>query len=249
MTSSPDPAPGALLDPGSGLPCPYLRAAGGEWRNAVPSRDHVCGALGTPVPVGPEAQRRLCFGVPEDCERYQAALEDRRTVAPVPPGRPIARTAPVVVERGRSPVGFPRSLNTRLLGQAGLVLVMAAALLALLIARAVGPDGRGAGPTASHGAGSSGGATATASTGLSPSPTAPVSPSASAAASPTPRPSATPSRTPAPSPVAGRTYRVQSGDTLSGIAARFGTTVKVLKQLNGIVDGSLIHVGQVLKLP
>ena len=39
------------------------------------------------------------------------------------------------------------------------------------------------------------------------------------------------------------------GDTLSGIAARFGTTVKVLAELNGIADPSLIRVGQVLVLP
>jgi len=42
---------------------------------------------------------------------------------------------------------------------------------------------------------------------------------------------------------------VKSGDTLSAIAARNGTTVKILAQLNGIADPSLIRVGQVLTLP
>jgi nucleoid-associated protein YgaU len=47
----------------------------------------------------------------------------------------------------------------------------------------------------------------------------------------------------------GNTYTVSSGDTLSNIAARFGTTVDVLCQLNGITNPNMIFVGQVLKLP
>ena len=47
----------------------------------------------------------------------------------------------------------------------------------------------------------------------------------------------------------GRTYVVVSGDTLSGIAKRFGTTVNVLVKLNNISNPNLIRVGQVLKLP
>ena len=41
---------------------------------------------------------------------------------------------------------------------------------------------------------------------------------------------------------------VQSGDTLSGIAAKYGTTVAALVQLNGIANPDLIHVGAVLKI-
>lgn len=43
-------------------------------------------------------------------------------------------------------------------------------------------------------------------------------------------------------------YTVQAGDTLSGIAARFGTTYQQLAQINNISNPSLIHVGQVLRL-
>ena len=46
-----------------------------------------------------------------------------------------------------------------------------------------------------------------------------------------------------------KTYTVKSGETLSGIAAKNGTTVKMLQNLNGIKNVNLIHVGQVLKLP
>ena len=42
---------------------------------------------------------------------------------------------------------------------------------------------------------------------------------------------------------------MQAGDTLSGIAARFGTTVAELVSLNNISDPNLIYVGQVLKIP
>ncbi len=61
----------------------------------------------------------------------------------------------------------------------------------------------------------------------------------------TPAPPAPPA--PPASPAAG-TYIVKSGDTLSGIAARFGTTVAALVQANGIADPDRIYAGQVLKL-
>ncbi|HIR08587.1 MAG TPA: LysM peptidoglycan-binding domain-containing protein, partial [Candidatus Pullichristensenella stercoripullorum] len=44
----------------------------------------------------------------------------------------------------------------------------------------------------------------------------------------------------------GDTYTVQRGDTLSEIAARFGTTVNALVRLNNIADRDLIYPGQVL---
>ena len=53
--------------------------------------------------------------------------------------------------------------------------------------------------------------------------------------------------TPTPDPQ--RTYTVVAGDTLSGIAARFDTTVEELASLNNISDPSKLSVGQVLVLP
>ncbi|MGV3465261.1 MAG: glycoside hydrolase domain-containing protein, partial [Heyndrickxia sp.] len=44
------------------------------------------------------------------------------------------------------------------------------------------------------------------------------------------------------------TYNIASGDTLSGIAAKFGLTVSFIAQLNGIEDPNVIRAGQVLKL-
>ena len=57
-----------------------------------------------------------------------------------------------------------------------------------------------------------------------------------------------------PSPVipntGGSTYTVQAGNTLSSIAAEFGTTVAALEQANPqITDPNLIYTGEVLNLP
>lgn len=45
-----------------------------------------------------------------------------------------------------------------------------------------------------------------------------------------------------------RTYTVKSGDTLSGIAQRYGTTWQELQRKNGISNANLIRPGQVLKI-
>ncbi len=61
-------------------------------------------------------------------------------------------------------------------------------------------------------------------------------------------PAPTPPATPPPSgnPT---TYVVQSGDTLSRIAARFGISLNALAQANGITNPNYIYVGQVLIIP
>lgn len=46
----------------------------------------------------------------------------------------------------------------------------------------------------------------------------------------------------------GSSYIVQSGDTLSGIAAQYGTTAAALASLNGISNPNVIYVGQTLKV-
>lgn len=45
-----------------------------------------------------------------------------------------------------------------------------------------------------------------------------------------------------------RTYTVRAGDTLSGIAARYGTSWQHLQQINGIKNANLIYAGQVLRI-
>ena len=45
-----------------------------------------------------------------------------------------------------------------------------------------------------------------------------------------------------------KTYTVRAGDTLSGIAAKYGTTYQRLAQINGISNPNIIYAGQVLKI-
>lgn len=48
--------------------------------------------------------------------------------------------------------------------------------------------------------------------------------------------------------ISGINYKVKSGDTLSEIAQKFGTTVSKLASLNNIKNVNLIYVGQTLKI-
>ncbi len=86
-----------------------------------------------------------------------------------------------------------------------------------------------------------------------------ITPAPDPSASPTPTPTETPSSTPTPTPTTSpspapaapapvSTYTVVRGDSLSGIASRFGTTTRNLMSINGITNANLIRVGQVLKL-
>jgi LysM repeat protein len=70
------------------------------------------------------------------------------------------------------------------------------------------------------------------------------------AATPTPTPTPT-SEIPAESEtvVAEVEYRVQSGDTLWSIAAKFGVTLARLQEYNSISNAAYIRVGQLLKIP
>lgn len=73
-------------------------------------------------------------------------------------------------------------------------------------------------------------------------------------------PSATPTDVPATATIAASegggeasaptvTYRVQSGDTLSTISARYGVSVDALASANDIADANTIQVGQTLVIP
>lgn len=44
-------------------------------------------------------------------------------------------------------------------------------------------------------------------------------------------------------------YTVKNGDTLSGIAAKYGTTYQAIAAFNGITNPNLIRVGQKIKIP
>ena len=52
-----------------------------------------------------------------------------------------------------------------------------------------------------------------------------------------------------PAKIVGSSYKIKSGDTLSAIAKKRGTTVATLKKLNSIKDVNKIFAGRSLKLP
>ena len=43
-------------------------------------------------------------------------------------------------------------------------------------------------------------------------------------------------------------YTIKSGDTLSGIAAKYGTTYQNLAAMNGIADPNKIYAGQTIRI-
>lgn len=57
-----------------------------------------------------------------------------------------------------------------------------------------------------------------------------------------------PAPQPSPAPEITTTYRVVKGDTLSGIAAKFGTTWQALQRINGLADPNKIFPGQILRI-
>lgn len=63
------------------------------------------------------------------------------------------------------------------------------------------------------------------------------------------KPTPTPAPTPTPPNSSDLIYTVVSGDTLSGIAAKYNTTYQVLANYNGISDPSKIYLGQKIRIP
>ena len=235
--------------------CPYLATPDGTWRSASAVREHRCMAVSPPVPLALEKQRRLCLvDAHVGCATYGAALASRAsTHPPALHNRPIARMTPVILDHGRFDLRMPAIHADRASGQAVLVGVLGVALAAILVARPSGDVGATEPPSTSAAAPTDAAAVPTAR--VSAQPTNPP-PSSEPSATPNPEPSATPRPSAAPTPppstepvTSGATYKVKSGDTLSAIAARFDTTVRVLVDLNGITDPSRLRVGQVLKLP
>jgi LysM repeat protein len=160
----------------------------------------------------------------------------------------------VILDHGRLDLRLLAFRPDRVSGQGILVGLLGLAFVAVLVARPQS-DGRATGEVS--GISASAVPTPAASTGASPTsvPAVHASPApvitARPVASPAPSveavvPSAAASATPK-SP--GTTYKVKSGDTLTAIARRNGTTVKVLMSLNGITDPSKLKIGQVLQLP
>lgn len=76
-----------------------------------------------------------------------------------------------------------------------------------------------------------------------------VTPQASATGGASPGASPSPTVNATSTPGGERSYTVQAGDTLSGIAAKFGTTVEAIQALNPGVSANSLQIGAVLRIP
>jgi LysM repeat protein len=166
--------------------------------------------------------------------------------------RPIARTTPVILDHGRMAITMPAIQGGRSIGQAALVILMVLAFALIVVAKLSGGGGStpvgaaDASPTARPTADASltsGSARPTTDPTLAPS----ADPAGSPASSADPGSSASPAG--ATAQPATQTYKVKSGDTLIGIAAKFGTTPKAIAKLNNITNTANLRIGQVLKIP
>jgi LysM repeat protein len=238
--------------------CPFLMSEEGGWRLDMPSRDHRCAAFSPPAPLAPDKQARLCLtSSHHTCATYLASLAARETRLG---SAPTARATRWGLARTTSVIQDPGGIRTRVLGVAldrrrwpaipAVLLVVTLFVLALTGLRGVLPvTGVGPSPSVPPATQVAVVVVTAAPPALTLPPTGSVEPTT--AASPTLAPTA-PSPTPAPVATPKptfRTYVVKSGDTLSGIATRYHTTVSALAALNHISDPSKLHVGQVLLIP
>ncbi len=230
--------------------CPYLALAA-DGRTAIDGFDpeHRCIAVDPPEALDRSTQLRLCLtDEHRACDRHQAAQSRvQREAARLPRPAPDA-----VVLRTRmilEPDPAWRGLNPgRLTGARARRLLVGGAVAVLgLAAIAGGASGRIAamlGPAAT----ATPSPTPTLTPTLTPLPTPTATPTPTVEPTPTLEPTPAPTPSPSPAPTV-RTYRVQAGDTLSLIAAKFGTTAQAIANANGIALNSVINIGQVLIIP
>jgi LysM repeat protein len=258
MTAADAGAPLAEPSPRSSG-CPFLLSEDGGWRLEAPSRDHRCAAFSPAAPLAPEKQARLCLtDAHVSCATYLASIAAREARLGAPPAERATRWG---LARTTTVIEDPGGVRSRLLTAAldrrrwpaipAILLVGTLFVLAVTGLRGVLPiTGVAASPSLSAPPVALATATVAPVTTQAPvltlPPTGSVEPTTSAPA-PTPiAPAQTAGPTPKPTY---RTYRVRSGDTLSGIAAKFHTTVTAISQLNHISDPSKLRIGQILLIP
>jgi LysM repeat protein len=234
--------------------CPYLIAESGDWRLAIPAREHRCSAVAPLAALALEKQARLCLTIDhERCATYVAARAARESLAGAPEsasraGRwALASTTPLIEDGGGVRGRVTGLLVDRRAWPAIPVVMLAVTLLALAISGARNDQPATALATATS--------PAAAFTGTprpsAPAPTAAPTPIDTPASTPPPTPELTPAPTvgPSPTPAYRTTYRVRAGDTLGAIATKFKTSVSAIEKLNGITDPGHLKIGQVLKIP
>lgn len=254
---SPRPADDAGAAPAGPRGCPFLLADGGGWRLDTPSKDHRCTAVSPAAALSLEKQSRLCLTAAfPSCATYLASMEARGTRLGTPAGDQatrwgLIRTTAVIEDAGGMRSRVVGALTDRGRWPAVPAVLLLTGLIVLGLSGIRGtPASAVATPTPTQPA------AATASPHPTPRPTtagpATETPSSAPTTAPTGGPTAVPTARPSIEPTPGasfRTYTVKSGDTLSAIASKFGTTSKAIADLNGIKVSTTLHAGDVLKIP
>ena len=197
-------------------------------RFSFPSVGHRCRASDRLRPIDLGHQSAFCLAATyPDCPRYQAAAAFRGSSVAPGPGAPP-----------------PRRWSRWLRAVRVVIAVAAIAAVVFLASPAIGDVMRRL----------SAGASATA--GAQPSGALPVAPASAtpaataATATPAATPAPTPTTAPIPSPAgSAQVHVVVKGETLIGIAAKYGVTLAAIKSANAITDASLIYVGERLVIP
>lgn len=228
--------------------CPFL-VLSDDARTVVDGFDsaHRCNALTPPADLARQRQVQLCLTEAHArCERFAGA---RTALLAASSGLP--RVAPDVAFLSTRQVvdpepawrGLGAATGGRPPARTGLMLL---ALAALVVAVLVGNFVLGGGPNATPTPTPTDSMPISASQVASPTAGASASQPSTATVAPTSSAAATSSPTPAPTP---RTYVVQTGDTLNGIAVRFGTTAAAIAIASGITVADTIVPGQILIIP
>ena len=231
--------------------CPFLLADGGGWRLDSPSKDHRCTAVSPAAALSLEKQSRLCLTAAyPSCATFLASMEARGTRLGTPAEDHatrwgLARTTAVIED-----VGGVRTRVVGALTDRGRWPAVPAVLLltGLIVLGLSGLRGTPAAAVASPSPAAT--VTATATPRATPKQTQAPATEAPSSASTLPPTAAPVTAAPPSGPVASfRTYTVKGGDTLSGIASKFGTTSRAIADLNGIKTSTTLHAGDVLKIP
>jgi hypothetical protein len=232
--------------------CPFLIAAAGAYRMSVPDREHRCAAFVPATSLALTKQARLCLTANHPgCATYLASTSARQ--ARVGNGERVARsgrwglarTMPIVQEVG----GLRATIGALIADRRTWPAIPAVLLATLLLALGLSGSWGQAPITAIGSPRPTARPTPTLAVAIRPSPLPSIAPSAAPLPTVTPGPTLPPTSVPTPTPRPYITYRVKSGDTLSGIAHHFHTTVGAITRLNGITSTTILRVGQVLKIP
>ena len=248
-------------------------------RFSYPSVAHRCRATDRPRPIDLAHQAAFCLAATyPDCPRYQAAATRGRSgtvqaakpptetitaaVSPATPDRPMM---PWTLDRAARPVSPgpiaapdptdpPKTAGEKMWSRRPLTAAIVIAIVVLLAAAAYLAS-PAIGDWLQHpGAGASAASPAPlASRSVKPSPSV-AAPSPGSSSSPDPSPNPGPSLgagpTVAPTRAATPTIHVVArGESLIGIAARYGVPVDAIISANRITDPSLIYVGERLVIP